>query len=82
MTMMKNWSPTRTGRPSKRADWEAESVGISFRVKPGLKNLLLDISEGSGMSMTEWLELALLRESGFSTIEDYVSDKRDGTNDA
>jgi hypothetical protein len=80
--MMKNWSPTRTGRPSKRADWEAESVGISFRVKPGLKNLLLDISEGSGMSMTEWLELALLRESGFSTIEDYVSDKRDGTNDA
>jgi hypothetical protein len=82
VTMMKNWSPTRTGRPSKRADWEAESVGISFRVKPGLKNLLLDISEGSGMSMTEWLELALLRESGFSTIEDYVSDKRDGTNDA
>ncbi len=82
MTMMKNWSPTRTGRPSKRADWEAESVGISFRVKPGLKNLLLDISEGSGMSMTEWLELALLRESGFSTIEDYVSDKRNGTNDA
>lgn len=81
MTMMKNWSPTRTGRPSKRADWEAESVGISFRVKPGLKNLLLDISEGSGMSMTEWLELALLRESGFSTIEDYVSDKRNGTND-
>ena len=81
MTMMKNWSPTRTGRPSKRADWEAESVGISFRVKPGLKNLLLDISEGSGMSMTEWLGLALLRESGFSTIEDYVSDKRNGTND-
>lgn len=81
MTMMKNWSPTRTGRPSKRADWEAESVGISFRVKPGLKNLLLDISEGSGMSMTEWLELALLRESGFSTIEDYVSDKRNGAAD-
>ena len=81
MTMMKNWSPTRTGRPSKRADWEAESVGIRFRVKPGLKNILLDISEGSGMSMTEWLELALLRESGFSTIEDYVSDKRNGTND-
>jgi hypothetical protein len=73
---MKNWSPSRTGRPSKRADWEADNVGLSFRVKPGLKNLLLDISEGSGMSMTEWLELALLRESGFSTIDDYVSDTK------
>jgi hypothetical protein len=73
-----NWAGARTGRPSKRADWDADSVGLSFRVKPGLKNLLLDISEGSGMSMTEWLELALLRESGFDSIEDYVGVKKNG----
>ena len=62
----------RTGRPSKRADWDASAVGISFRVKPALKNLLLDVSEGSAMSMVECLESLLLRESGFNSIEDYI----------
>ena len=62
---------SRTGRPSKRADLTAKSVAISFRIDPALKNLLLDVSEGSGMSMTEMLLTLVLRESGFDSLDAY-----------
>lgn len=61
----------RAGRPSSRALLGDKSVALSFRVDPAVKNLLLDISEGSGVSMTEMLLLMVLRESGFGSLDEY-----------
>jgi len=60
----------RPGRPSKRADVEDGLVGMSFRVDPRLKNLLLDISEGSDISMTELLLMMALKEAGLESLDD------------
>jgi len=68
---------TRTGRPSKRADMGAHSVAISFRIDPALKNLLLDIADGYGISMTELLHLMLLKESGYKDLDEYKAAVRD-----
>ena len=62
---------SRIGRPSTRANLNDASVALSFRVDPALKNLLLDVSEGSGVSMTEMLSLMVLKESGFASLEAY-----------
>jgi len=61
----------RTGRPSKRASLDERSVALSFRVDPALKNLLLDVSEGSGVSMTEMLAIMLLKEAGYTSLDQY-----------
>jgi hypothetical protein len=62
---------SKTGRPSKRADLNAKSVAISFRIDPALKNLLLDVANGSDMSMTDMLLTLVLRESGFDSLAAY-----------
>lgn len=62
----------RAGRPAQRADLTKEFTQLSFRVRPGLKNLLLDMSEGADLPMVEYLEMLVLRESGHSSVEDYV----------
>lgn len=68
---------SRIGRPSTRANLDDASVALSFRVDPALKNLLLDISEGSGVSMTEMLSLMVLKESGFTDLQSYRDADRD-----
>jgi hypothetical protein len=70
-----------TGRPSKRADLGGGSVALSFRVDPAFKNLLLDVSEGSGVSMTEMFVSLVLRESGFDSLEAYRESLRDTIGD-
>lgn len=61
----------RVGRPSKRSDPSTEIVGLSFKVDPRLKNLILDISEGSDISMTELLLTLVLKEAGLETLDEY-----------
>lgn len=62
----------RAGRPAIKADLADEFCQLSFRVRPGLKNLLLDMSDGAGLPMVEYLEMLVLRESGHPSVEDYV----------
>lgn len=59
----------RTGRPAVRAVGGGV-VGLSFRVDARLKNLLLDVAEGSGLSMRELLELLVLREAGLGSLDE------------
>jgi len=61
----------RTGRPPQRAPHDAEWVAMSFRARPALKNLLLDLSQANDVSMVEQLELLVLREAGLSSLEEY-----------
>lgn len=68
---MSDFGFNRAGRPSKRADVEKKNVGMSFRVDPRLKNLLLDISEGSDISMTELLLVLALKEAGLESLDEY-----------
>jgi hypothetical protein len=68
---MSDFGFNRAGRPSKRADVESKNVGMSFRVDPRLKNLLLDISEGSDISMTELLLVLALKEAGLESLDEY-----------
>lgn len=58
------------GRPPKRADVEASTVGMSFKVDPRLKNLLLDIADGYGISMTELLLMMALKEAGVEDLDE------------
>ena len=58
------------GRPPKRADVAAKSVGMSFKVDPRLKNLLMDISDGYGISMTELLLMMAVKEAGVENLEE------------
>lgn len=58
------------GRPAKRADLELKAVGMSFKVDPRLKNLLLDIADGYGISMTELLLTMAMKEAGVEHLED------------
>jgi len=60
----------KTGRPPKRADETQEFVGMSFRVSPKLKNLLLEISKGYDISMTELLLMMALKEAGKESLDD------------
>lgn len=61
--------PRGPGRPAKRA--EAGLAGLSFRVDGRLKNLLLDISEGYDMSMTELLLYMTLKEAGLESLDEF-----------
>ena len=58
------------GRPPKRADESTDSVGMSFKVDPRLKNLLLDIADGYGISMTELLMMMALKEAGVEDLDE------------
>ena len=64
------YSFAKTGRPPIRADESKEFVGMSFRVSPKLKNLLLEISKGYDISMTELLLMMALREAGVESLDD------------
>lgn len=66
----KVYSFAKTGRPPIRADESKEFVGMSFRVSPKLKNLLLEISKGYDISMTELLLMMALREAGVESLDD------------
>ena len=67
----------RTGRPPKKADLNANKIGMSFKVDPRLKNLLLDISEGYDITLTELLLMMALKEAGLESLEDFGS--KDGS---
>jgi len=62
----------KTGRPPKRADESVDNVGVSFRIDPRLKNLLLDIADGYDITMTELLLVLALKESGLESLDDYT----------
>lgn len=68
---MSEFSFARVGRPSCRANVSAGPVGMSFKVDPRLKNLLLDISEGSDISLTDLLLAFALKEAGLDSLDDY-----------
>ncbi len=59
------------GRPAKRADVDVKSVGMSFKVDPRLKNLLLDMADGYGVSMTELLLMLSLKEAGLESLDEF-----------
>jgi hypothetical protein len=61
------------GRPSKKAGSDVRSIGLSFKVDPRLKNLLLDISDGYGITLTELLATMVLKEAGLESLDDYES---------
>ena len=67
----------RTGRPPKKADLNTDKIGMSFKVDPRLKNLLLDISEGYDITLTELLLMMALKEAGLESLEDFGS--KDGS---
>ena len=43
---------------------------MSFRVSPKLKNLLLEIAEGYGITITELLLMMTLKEAGIETLDE------------
>lgn len=57
------------GRPACRADEAGGRVGMSFKVDPRLKNLLLDIADGYGISLTELLLTMALKEAGMESLD-------------
>ncbi len=63
----------RTGRPPKKADLTADKIGMSFKVDPRLKNLLLEISEGYDITITELLLTMALKEAGLESLDDFGS---------
>ncbi len=67
----------RTGRPPKKADLNTDKIGMSFKVDPRLKNLLLDISEGYDITLTELLLMMALKEAGLESLDDFGS--KDGS---
>jgi len=66
-----NLPSMKTGRPAKRADMSLDSVGVSFKLDPRLKNLLLDIADGYDITMTELLLVLALKESGMESLDEY-----------
>lgn len=67
----------RTGRPPKKADLAADKIGMSFKVDPRLKNLLLEISDGYDITITELLLTMALKEAGLESLDDFGS--KDGS---
>lgn len=67
----------RTGRPPKKADLGVDKIGMSFKVDPRLKNLLLEISDGYDITITELLLTMALKEAGLESLDDFGS--KDGT---
>ena len=43
---------------------------MSFRVPPKLKNLLMEIAEGYGITITELLLMMTLKEAGKETLDE------------
>ena len=66
-----NLPSMKTERPAKRADMSLDSVGVSFKLDPRLKNLLLDIADGYDITMTELLLVLALKESGMESLDEY-----------
>ena len=58
------------GRPPKRADLDVKRIGMSFKVDPRLKNLLMDIADGYGISITELLLTMALKEAGLESLDE------------
>lgn len=57
------------GRPPIRSTGTGK-VGMSFKVDKRLKNLLVDISAGYDVSMTELLLMLALKEAGLESLDE------------
>ncbi len=68
--MRDSFHSLRSGRPPKKADESLDYVGMSFRVSPKLKNLLLEIADGYGITITELLLMMTLKEAGIETLDE------------
>ena len=68
--MRDSFHSLRSGRPPKKADESSEYVGMSFRVSPKLKNLLMEIADGYGITITELLLMMTLKEAGIETLDE------------
>ena len=68
--MRDSFHSLRSGRPPKKADESLEYVGMSLRVSPKLKNLLLEIADGYGITITELLLMMTLKEAGIETLDE------------
>ena len=68
--MRDSFHSLRSGRPPKKADDSLDYVGMSFRVPPKLKNLLMEIAEGYGKTITELLLMMTLKEAGIETLDE------------
>jgi|TARA_R100001198_G_C5120675_1_gene143589 hypothetical protein len=68
--MRDSFHSLRSGRPPKKADESLDYVGMSFRVSPKLKNLLMEIADGYGITITELLLMMTLKEAGIETLDE------------
>tara|TARA_B100000902_G_scaffold78192_1_gene82926 strand:+ start:2166 stop:2375 length:210 start_codon:yes stop_codon:yes gene_type:complete len=68
--MRDSFHSLRSGRPPKKADESLDYIGMSFRVSPKLKNLLMEIAEGYGITITELLLMMTLKEAGIETLDE------------
>ena len=68
--MRDSFHSLRSGRPPKKADESLDYVGMSFRVSPKLKNLLMEIADGYGITITELLLMMTLKEAGIATLDE------------
>jgi len=68
--MRDSFHSLRSGRPPKKADESLDYVGMSFRVSPKLKNLLIEIADGYGITITELLLMMTLKEAGIETLDE------------
>ena len=68
--MRDSFHSLRSGRPPKKADESLEYVVMSFRVSPKLKNLLMEIADGYGITITELLLMMTLKEAGIETLDE------------
>ena len=71
MSMRDSFHVMRTGRPPKNADEQSDKVGMSFKVDPRLKNLMLKIAEVHDITLTELLLTMTLKEAGIESLDDF-----------
>lgn len=55
-------TPRRTGRPPKRAEDGTDTM-LTVRVPATTKNLMIDMADGYGISLTEYLTLLVTRDA-------------------
>lgn len=54
--------PRRTGRPPTRGK-EGKRASVTVQLDPTIKNLLIDLAEGYGLSLSEYLSMLVVRDS-------------------
>lgn len=63
MTATVTGMKAKTGRPPKTPDPGVTHVTLTIRMKAGEKKLLVDMADGYGLTMTEYINMLVARDA-------------------